>query len=75
MTSERARAYRGRVAPLREIDPTGIYHVMSRGNFRQPIHLDEAHYAKKIRLLARVRQKQALDRSRLVPDRRTTITS
>lgn len=42
------------VAPLREIDPTGIYHVMSRGNFRQPIHLDEAHYSKKLRLLTRI---------------------
>ena len=42
------------MAPLREIDPAGIYHVMSRGNFRQPIHFDEAHYAKKVRLLARV---------------------
>jgi putative transposase len=46
------------VAPLREIDPTGIYHVMSRGNFRQPIHLDDGHYAKKIRLLARVAKRK-----------------
>lgn len=46
------------MAPLREIDPTGIYHVMSRGNFRQPIHLDEAHYAKKVRLLSRVAKRR-----------------
>lgn len=31
---------------------------MSRGNFRQPIHLDEAHYAKKVRLLARVAKRR-----------------
>lgn len=46
------------MAPPREVDPVGIYHVMSRGNFRQPIHLDEAHYAKKTRLLARVARRR-----------------
>jgi putative transposase len=42
------------MAPLRSVDPEGLYHVMSRGNFRQTIYLDEAHYAKYLRLLDRV---------------------
>jgi REP-associated tyrosine transposase len=42
------------VAPLREIDPTGLYHVMSRGNFKQQMFLDEDHYAKYLRLVDRV---------------------
>jgi len=50
----RGPGYRRSVAPLRQIDPAGIYHVMSRGNFRQPIHLDESHYAKKVSLVRRV---------------------
>ena len=31
------------MAPLRIVDPTGIYHVMSRGNFRQTIFPDDDH--------------------------------
>jgi putative transposase len=42
------------VAPLRDVDPEGLYHVFSRGNFRQPTFLDEDHYAKFLRLLHRV---------------------
>jgi REP element-mobilizing transposase RayT len=42
------------MAPLRIIDPTGLYHVMSRGNFRDTIFLDDDHFAKYIRLLSRV---------------------
>jgi REP-associated tyrosine transposase len=42
------------MAPPRLVDPQGLYHVMSRGNFRQTIYLDEAHYAKYLRLLDRV---------------------
>jgi putative transposase len=38
----------------RIVDPQGLYHVMSRGNFRQPIFLDEDHFAKYTRLLVRV---------------------
>ena len=46
------------MAPLREIDPQGLYHVMSRGNFRQTIFLDDDHYAKYIRLLGRVTKRR-----------------
>jgi REP element-mobilizing transposase RayT len=46
------------VAPPREIDPQGTYHVMSRGNFRQRIFLDEGHYAKYMRLLTRVARRR-----------------
>jgi REP-associated tyrosine transposase len=42
------------VAPLRIVDPHGLYHVMSRGNYRETIFFDEPHYAKYMRLLARV---------------------
>src|SRR3954470_5290488 len=42
------------MAPLRVIDPQGIYHVMSRGNYRQRIFLDDEHYAKWVRLVRRV---------------------
>ena len=42
------------MAPLREVDPTGLYHVMSRGNFRQKIYLDEDHYLRYLELLTRV---------------------
>jgi REP element-mobilizing transposase RayT len=42
------------VAPLRAIDPTGLYHVFSRGNYRAPIFLDDDHFGKYLSLLARV---------------------
>jgi putative transposase len=42
------------VAPLREIDPTGLYHVFTRGNFRQDVFIDERHYRRFVGLLSRV---------------------
>ena len=42
------------MAPLREVDLQGLYHAMSRGNFRQMTFLDDSHYAKYLRLLHRV---------------------
>lgn len=51
--SNQIAAYRGLIAPLRIIDPVGLYHVMSRGNFRHTIFLDDDHYAKYIRLTTR----------------------
>jgi putative transposase len=42
------------VAPLRAIDPTGLYHVFSRGNYRSTIFFDETDYQKYLSLLARV---------------------
>jgi REP element-mobilizing transposase RayT len=42
------------MAPRREIDPQGLYHVISRGNFRQRTFLDDEHYARYLRLLQRV---------------------
>jgi putative transposase len=43
-----------RVAPLRDIHPTALVHVMSRGNFRQETFLDGAHYRRYLDLLERV---------------------
>jgi REP element-mobilizing transposase RayT len=42
------------MAPLRHVDPTGLYHVFSRGNYRQALFLDDEHYAKFLTLLPRV---------------------
>lgn len=47
------------MAPLREVDPTGLYHVMSRGNFRDRIFLDVDHFRRYIRLLQRVSDRRA----------------
>jgi putative transposase len=46
MTGRSARRSLDCVAPLRDADPTGLYHVMSRGNFRQRVFLDEDHYVR-----------------------------
>lgn len=54
VSSGRIAAYREQIAPLRVVNPTGLYHVMSRGNFRKTIFLDDDHYAKYIRLTTRV---------------------
>jgi putative transposase len=56
--SSARRAYRDRVAKPRVVDPEGLYHVMSRGNFRQPIFLDDDHYAKYTRLLDQVTRRR-----------------
>lgn len=42
------------VAPPRIIDPHGLYHVMSRGNYRQLIFPDDAHAERYLFLLNRV---------------------
>jgi len=42
------------MAPLREIDPNGIYHVMSRGNFRQVVFVDDDEFVRYTQLLQRV---------------------
>ena len=42
------------VAPPRVIDPTGLYHVFSRGNYRARIFLDDDHFTKYLSLLTRV---------------------
>jgi putative transposase len=42
------------VTALRDVDPNGIYHVMSRGNFRQKVFLDDDHYVRHTFLLGRV---------------------
>ena len=42
------------MAKPREIDPTGYYHVMSRGNFGQAIFPTNTHYRRHLQLLARV---------------------
>ena len=52
------RPYPRFVAPLREVEPDGLYHVMSRGNFRQRTFLDDAHYARFLQLLHRVTLKR-----------------
>jgi putative transposase len=45
------------MAPLRVVDPIGLYHVMSRGNFRATIFFDD-HYAHYLELLARVSRRR-----------------
>jgi putative transposase len=42
------------MAPLRQIDPTGIYHVMSRGNFRQEVFVEDDEFIRYTHLLQRV---------------------
>ncbi len=54
----KSRFYGGSVAPARQIDPQGAYHVMSRGNFRQKIFLDRDHYTKYVGLLDRVSRRR-----------------
>jgi putative transposase len=51
MTARIGRPTLDRMAPLRDIDPTGLYHVMSRGNFRQQVFLDEDHYLRGVHYL------------------------
>jgi len=43
---------------LREIDPIGLYHVFSRGNFRQEVFIDERHYRRFLALLVRVTRRR-----------------
>jgi REP element-mobilizing transposase RayT len=45
------------MAKPRTIDPTGYYHVTSRGNFRQPIFVDDAHYERHLRMIEDVTRK------------------
>ena len=54
MPSTEHRTYRGLVAPLREIDPVGIYHVMSRGNYRGTVFYGEGEYSNYLTRLQRV---------------------
>jgi putative transposase len=42
------------VAPPRDIHPTALVHVMSRGNFKQETFLDGAHYRRYLDLLESV---------------------
>lgn len=42
------------MAPPRIVDPQGLYHVMSRGNYRQTIFPDEHHAERYLFLLNRV---------------------
>lgn len=46
------------MAPLRVVDPSGIYHVMSRGNFRQAIFVNDDHYSRYLLLVDRVATKR-----------------
>jgi REP-associated tyrosine transposase len=46
------------MAPPRDIDPTGLYHVFSRGNYKRAIFLDRHHYTKHLSLLARVTRRR-----------------
>lgn len=47
-----------RVAHLRIVNPTGLYHVMSRGNFRQTIFPDSEHADRYLFLLDRVTRRR-----------------
>ena len=46
------------MAPPRVVDPTGLYHVFSRGNYRGVIFRDQAHYRKYLALLLRVTRRR-----------------
>jgi REP element-mobilizing transposase RayT len=46
------------MAPLRIVDPTGLYHVFSRGNYKGTIFLDRHHYTKYLALLERVARRR-----------------
>ena len=46
------------MARLRVIDPTGLYHVFSRGNYRDTIFFDDDHFEKYLSLLARVSERR-----------------
>ena len=46
------------MAPLREIDPEGLYHVMSRGNFRGNVFIDEDHYVRHLAILERAAKRR-----------------
>jgi putative transposase len=46
------------MAPLRIIDPLGMYHVMSRGNYRQAIYPTEHHYRTCLALLEATARKR-----------------
>ena len=54
MTRARVMPTLVRVAPPRIIDPTGLYHVMSRGNYKQTMFHDDSHFEKYVELLDRV---------------------
>jgi len=54
MTRARVTPTVVRVAPPRIIDPTGLYHVMSRGNYKQTMFHDDSHFEKYVELLDRV---------------------
>ena len=42
----------------RVVDPRGLYHVFSRGNYRQTIFFDDAHFEKYIALIDRVARRR-----------------
>jgi putative transposase len=46
------------MAPPRAFDPTGLYHVFSRGNYKATIFLDESHGTKYLSLLRRVAKRR-----------------
>jgi REP element-mobilizing transposase RayT len=46
------------MAPLRAIDPRGLYHVFSRGNYKGVVFRDQAHCLKYLSLLQRVTQRR-----------------
>ena len=54
MQTGSCRAYRDCVARLREIDPVGIYHVMSRGNYRETVFYSDGEYSNYLARLHRV---------------------
>jgi putative transposase len=45
------------MARRREVDPRGTYHVTSRGNYRQPIFVDDDHYEHYLKMLTTVSRK------------------
>jgi putative transposase len=46
------------MAPLREINPAGLYHVWTRGNYKGMIFHDVAHFERYLKLLDRIVRKR-----------------
>jgi REP element-mobilizing transposase RayT len=45
------------MAAPRIVDPNGLYHVFSRGNFKQPIFLDDDHYRRFVAATTKVAER------------------
>ena len=54
--------------PLRPIDDRLVYHVINRGNNRQPVFFDDGDYAAFLKALADLKARRPFELLRLLPD-------